>query len=78
MAKYDMSLASQTEYSGYAVPGLRINPIGEKTSDAKIAMAGELPYAGEQMSNGSMDYLSKNAGMMKSDVSKVKRSMKSY
>lgn len=74
--KYDMSLASQSEYSGYAVPGLKMKATGEQTSDAMIAKAGELPYAGEQMSNGSMDYLAKNADLQRSDVSKVKRTMK--
>lgn len=73
---YDMSLASQTEYGGYKVHPFNVKEIGEQTSDAKISHAGELPYAGVQMSDGSMDYLSKNAGMMKSDVNKVKRSMK--
>lgn len=74
--RYDMSLASQSEYSGYAVPGLRMKAIGEQTSDAKIVAAGELPYAGEQMSDGSMDYLQKNAGLQKADVAKMKRTMK--
>ena len=46
---------------------------GTNTSDAKITPAGSIPVAGEQMSNGSMDYLEKNKSKAGSDVNKVKR-----
>ena len=46
---------------------------GDKVSTASIKPAGATPVAGSQMSNGSMDYLSKNMSQAQSDVAKVKR-----
>jgi hypothetical protein len=46
---------------------------GTHTTDAKITPAGSIPVAGEQMSNGSMDYKEKNMAKATSDVSKIKR-----
>lgn len=70
---HSKNLRGASSDNKYAIPGMDINPIGEYAETAKCVHARPRMGALDQMTNGSMDYLSHEDKKFEHNVSRIRK-----